>query len=184
MVISDGKDVRNVVVICNSFGQPPVLHCVGSSFSYVDLHGLYFLFRTSFRWSWHPILILDYLFKLFCYVFENPFYISCCLIIRVLCNREVVECVWEEKINLTETAVFSCPMFSFPLTFLQITWFRPGVKEVVGDSGGRLTSLDASFMGCFVFFKHRQKHWGQCFFKKSLKHRTVEQKVRCFTRCF
>ena len=31
--------------------------------------------------------------------------------------------------------------------------------------GGRLTSLDASFMRCFVFFKHRQKHRGRCFFQ-------------------
>ena len=46
--------------------------------------------------------------------------------------------------------------------------------------GGRLTSLDASFMRCFGFFKHRQKHWGRRFFKTSLKHCIVKQKVRCF----
>ena len=34
------------------------------------------------------------------------------------------------------------------------------------------------------FFKHRQKHRGWCFFKTSLKHRIVKQKVRCFPQCF
>ena len=39
-------------------------------------------------------------------------------------------------------------------------------EKDVNRRGGRLTSLDASFMQCFVFFKHRQKHRGRCFFSK------------------
>ena len=51
--------------------------------------------------------------------------------------------------------------------------------------GGRLTSLDASFMRCFVFFSNIVKNIEvDVFFKTSLKHRIVKQKVRCFMRCF
>ena len=53
-------------------------------------------------------------------------------------------------------------------------------KKHSHNRGGRLTS----FMRCLVFFKYCQKHQGQYFFKTSLKHRIVRQKVRCFTRCF
>ena len=38
-------------------------------------------------------------------------------------------------------------------------------RVTITTRGGRLTSLDASFMRCFGFFKHRQKHRGQCFFQ-------------------
>ena len=51
--------------------------------------------------------------------------------------------------------------------------------------GGRLTSLDASFMRCFGFFQTSSKtSRSMFFFKTSLKHCIVKQKVRCFTRCF
>ena len=47
--------------------------------------------------------------------------------------------------------------------------------------GGRLTSLVASFVRCFGFFQISRSLF---FFKTSLKHCIVKQKVRCFKRCF
>ena len=54
-----------------------------------------------------------------------------------------------------------------------------------GLRGGRLTSLDASFMRCFVFFQTSSKTSRSMFFFKTLLiHRIVKQKVWCFPRCF
>ena len=56
-----------------------------------------------------------------------------------------------------------------------------GCEDLVRNRGGRLTSLDASFMRCFGFFSNIVKNIEvDVFFKTSLKHRIVKQKVRCF----
>ena len=53
------------------------------------------------------------------------------------------------------------------------------------SSGGRLTSLKASLVRCFTFSKTSPKtSQGNVFFKTSLKHRIVKQKVRCFYTMF
>ena len=50
-----------------------------------------------------------------------------------------------------------------------------------GSAGG-LTSLEASLVRCFTFSETSPKtSRGDVFFKTSLEHRTVKQKVRCFS---
>ena len=56
--------------------------------------------------------------------------------------------------------------------------------SVVGGGGiaGGLTSLEASLVRCFTFSETSPKtSRGDVFFKTSLEHRTVKQKVRCFS---
>ena len=53
------------------------------------------------------------------------------------------------------------------------------------DSAGGLTSLEASLVRCFTFSETSPKtSRGDVFFKTSLEHRTVKQKVRCFYTMF
>ena len=55
----------------------------------------------------------------------------------------------------------------------------------VGFSAGGLTSLEASLVRCFTFSETSPKtSRGDVFFKTSLEHRTVKQKVRCFYTMF
>ena len=52
-------------------------------------------------------------------------------------------------------------------------------------SAGGLTSLEASLVSCFTFSETLPKtSRGDVFFKTSLEHRTVKQKVRCFYTMF
>ena len=52
-------------------------------------------------------------------------------------------------------------------------------------SAGGLTSLEASLVRCFTFSETSPKtSRGDVFFKTSLEHRIVKQKVRCFYTMF
>ena len=55
------------------------------------------------------------------------------------------------KVNIIKFCTFS--YFGF------VVWVDLAFElHLVTRRGGRLTSSDASFMRCFGFFKHRQKH--------------------------
>ena len=59
------------------------------------------------------------------------------------------------------------------------------VKKTPLFSAGGLTSLEASLVRCFTFSETSPKtSRGDVFFKTSLEHRTVKQKVRCFYTMF
>jgi hypothetical protein len=73
-------------------------------------------------------------------------------------------------------------------------WHEVAVTEVErlgaalarqSGSAGGLTSLEASLVRCFTFSETSPKtSRGDVFFKTSLEHRTVKQKVRCFYTMF
>ena len=106
-----------------------------------------------------------------------------------LSNRKTfLECreafIWPR--NYFSRCVVSSNYFPLgkPSHIFYIVQRQGGSRGAVGR-GGRLTSLDASFMRCFVFFSNIVKNIEvDVFFKTSLKHRIVKQKVRCFPQCF
>ena len=62
-----------------------------------------------------------------------------------------------------------------------VNWTEPGT----GNRGGRLTSLGASLVRCFAFYKTSSKTSGATFFKNIVQNiASLSKKCDVFTQCF
>ena len=119
------------------------------------------------------------------------------LVLLVLCNNllgshlgssENPDARWPslDKVTTSLLVFLSCLGL-----LVNLLWLTDGAAAVhtfdcgSQDSAGRLTSLEASLVRCFTFSKTSPKTSGSnVFFKTSLKHCIIKQKVQCFYTMF
>ena len=93
-------------------------------------------------------------------------------------KKAVRRCVWQ--LMFTSNCIYWCLLVSD-----SVLWWLKMWRGRLKSSAGQLTSLKASLVRCFTFSKTSPKtSGGNVYFKTSLKHRIVKQKVLCFYTMF